>query len=38
MIGRPAPDLSFQDENGQPVSLRSMRGHPVLLVFLRWLG
>jgi peroxiredoxin len=38
MIGRPAPDLTFQDQAGKPVALASLRGHPILLVFLRWLG
>jgi peroxiredoxin len=38
VIGRPAPDLSFLDKDGRPVELASLRGRPLLLVFLRWLG
>jgi len=38
VIGRPAPDLHFLDKDGRPVELASMRGHPIVLVFLRWLG
>jgi peroxiredoxin len=38
VIGRPAPDLRFLDKDGNPVELVSLRGRPVVLVFLRWLG
>jgi len=38
VIGQPAPDLTFFDHDGARVDLASMRGRPVLLVFLRWLG
>jgi peroxiredoxin len=38
VIGRPAPDLRFLDQDGNTVALTSLRGRPVVLVFLRWLG
>ncbi|MGZ4481641.1 MAG: SCO family protein [Gaiellales bacterium] len=31
---RPAPELGLRDQNGRMVSLRSLRGRPVLLTFL----
>jgi cytochrome oxidase Cu insertion factor (SCO1/SenC/PrrC family) len=31
---RPAPDFALRDQNGAVVSLRSLRGQPVLLTFL----
>ena len=34
----PAPNVTFLDSTGQAVALRELRGRPVLLVFLRWLG
>ncbi len=35
---RPAPDFSTTDVFGQPVSLRTLRGHRVLLSFMRNAG
>lgn len=31
-------DIELLNQAGQSVSLRHFRGHPVVLVFLRWLG
>ena len=31
-------DIELLDQQGQSVSLRDLRGRPVVLVFLRWLG
>jgi cytochrome oxidase Cu insertion factor (SCO1/SenC/PrrC family) len=33
--GKPAPDFKLLNQNGVPVHLASLRGHPVLLVFYR---
>jgi hypothetical protein len=35
MVGAVAPDFTLPDENGHPVALASLRGHPTLLVFYR---
>jgi len=32
-VGRPAPDFSLVDENGKKVSLKSLKGTPVVLYF-----
>ena len=32
-VGAPAPDFSLPDDTGQTVSLSTLRGHPVVLVF-----
>lgn len=32
-IGQPAPDFTLSNANGQPVSLSSFRGHPVIINF-----
>lgn len=34
MQKHPAPAFSLTDQNGKPVSLQSLRGHPVVLTFL----
>ncbi len=31
-------DIELLDQEGRSVYLRDFRGHPVVLVFLRWLG
>jgi peroxiredoxin len=31
-------DIELLDRQGESVFLRDLRGHPVVLVFLRWLG
>ncbi len=31
-------DIELLDQQGESVSLRDLRGRPVVLVFLRWLG
>ena len=36
--GKSAPDFTLQAVDGTPVTLSELRGHPVLLVFLRHLG
>ena len=33
--GKPAPDFTLRNQNGVPIHLASLRGHPVLLVFYR---
>lgn len=33
LIGKPAPDFTLNDQNGQPVTLSALRGRPVLLNF-----
>jgi len=33
LIGKPAPDFTLTDQNGQPVALSAFRGKPVLLNF-----
>lgn len=33
LIGKPAPDFTLNDQNGQPVALSALRGKPVLLNF-----
>lgn len=33
LIGKPAPDFTLNDQNGQPVTLSALRGKPVLLNF-----
>ena len=35
--GQPAPDIELRGSEG-PWRLSDQQGHPVLLVFLRWLG
>ncbi len=35
---QPLETLRFEDENGHQVRLADLRGAPVLMVFLRWLG
>ena len=37
IVGQPAPDIVLWGGTG-PWRLSAQRGHPVLLVFLRWLG
>lgn len=37
-VGDRAPDLSLTSTTGRSVSLSSLRGRPIVLVFLRWLG
>lgn len=37
-VGTPAPDLDVLDAAGEPLRLADLRGHPVVLVFLRHLG
>ena len=32
--GRPAPEFALTDHRGQPVSLASLRGHPVVVTFV----
>jgi peroxiredoxin Q/BCP len=32
-IGQPAPEFTLPDQDGQPVSLKQFRGHPVVLYF-----
>ncbi len=32
-VGRPAPDFTLEDENGNKVTLSELRGQPVVLVF-----
>ena len=32
-VGQPAPDFTLRDENSQEVTLASLRGTPVVLVF-----
>lgn len=34
-VGAAAPDFTLPDQQGQPVSLASLRGRPALLVFYR---
>lgn len=36
--GDPAPDFTLPDPTGETVRLAELRGRPVVLVFLRWLG
>ena len=36
--GKRAPDFTLPAVDGTPVTLSALRGHPVLLVFLRHLG
>jgi len=36
--GRPAPELCLRDVAGAPRCLRDLRGQPVVVVFLRYLG
>jgi protein SCO1/2 len=31
---RPAPDFALRDENGKPISMSSLRGHPVIVTFI----
>ena len=31
-------DIPLLEVSGKATSLRALRGHPLLLVFLRWLG
>ena len=33
--GRPAPEFTLKDQNGQDFRLSSLRGSPVLLIFYR---
>jgi peroxiredoxin len=39
-VGKPAPDFTLEDENGNKVQLRALRGEPVVLMFypFDWLG
>jgi peroxiredoxin len=37
-VGDPAPDFALADTRGRRVVLSALRGRPVVLVFLRWLG
>jgi peroxiredoxin Q/BCP len=32
-VGQPAPEFTLHDQNGQDVSLKQFRGHPVVLYF-----
>jgi cytochrome oxidase Cu insertion factor (SCO1/SenC/PrrC family) len=34
-VGKPAPDFTLKDQNGQDFTLSSLRGGPVLLIFYR---
>jgi peroxiredoxin len=36
--GDRAPDFTLRDMFGESVTLSALRGRPVVLVFLRWLG
>jgi cytochrome oxidase Cu insertion factor (SCO1/SenC/PrrC family) len=33
-----APDFTLPDAAGETVTLSALRGRPVVIVFLRWLG
>jgi peroxiredoxin len=33
--GRPAPDFTLRDQDGQPFTLSTQRGKPVLIYFYR---
>jgi thioredoxin-dependent peroxiredoxin len=37
-VGDRAPEFTLPDTAGERISLASLRGRPVVLVFLRWLG
>jgi mycoredoxin-dependent peroxiredoxin len=37
-VGDTAPDFTLVDQHGEPVTLSGLRGHPVVLVFLRGFG
>jgi hypothetical protein len=37
-VGDRAPEFTLPDTSGERISLASLRGRPVVLVFLRWLG
>jgi peroxiredoxin len=36
--GDPAPDFTLPDTAGETIALSDLRGRPVVLIFLRWLG
>jgi peroxiredoxin len=36
--GDRAPDFTLVDTAGESVKLSELRGRPVVLIFLRWLG
>jgi len=36
--GDRAPDFTLPDASGEIVALSALRGRPVVIVFLRWLG
>jgi peroxiredoxin len=37
-VGDRAPDVELMSTTGERIALSSLRGRPVVLVFLRWLG
>ena len=37
-VGDRAPDFTLPDTSGRRVTLSALRGRPVVLIFLRWLG
>jgi mycoredoxin-dependent peroxiredoxin len=37
-LGDRAPDFTLVDTAGESVKLSELRGRPVVLIFLRWLG
>ncbi|MCC6175668.1 MAG: redoxin domain-containing protein [Chloroflexi bacterium] len=37
-VGDRAPDLTVTSTTGEQISLSALRGRPVVIVFLRWLG